>query len=131
MSSSDSAALIMILGVYAAYFCFIGIFLIITCIGNWFIFKKAGYEGWKALIPFYNSWIMAEFTMGHGAFMFLPYIPMIGGLAAVYMCYKTCVSFGKDIGFTVGYIFLNPIFHLILAFDKSRYVGPVKNFWED
>lgn len=115
---------------YLVYFAAILIICVIAVIGNWFIFKKAGQEPWKAIVPFYNSWVMAEFTMGHGAYMFLPMLPAIGSIAAIYMMYKTCASFGKDIGFFLGYIFLYPVFHLILAFDKSQYIGATKNFWE-
>lgn len=105
--------------------------LVTTVIGNWYIFKKAGYQGWEALIPYYNSWILAELSMGKGVYMLFSFVPMVGAAFSIYWSYKICLAFGKDIGFTMGYIFLNPVFHLILAFDKSQYVGATKNFWEE
>jgi hypothetical protein len=33
-------------------------------------------------------------------------------------------SFGNGIGFTLGLIFLNPIFILILGFGDAKYIGP-------
>lgn len=129
MSYNEGMSLFFIM-FYMGYFVAILIICAIAIIGNWFIFKKAGQESWKSIVPFYNSWVMAEFTMGHGAYMFLPCIPVIGSAAAIYMQYKICASFGKDIGFFLGYLFLWPVFHLMLAFGKSEYVGVTKNFWE-
>lgn len=37
--------------------------------------------------------------------------------------HKLSVSFGHGVGFTLGLIFLNPIFTLILAFGSSEYIG--------
>lgn len=113
------------------YFIFILAFVISAYVGNWFIFKKAGVEPWKSLIPYYNSWVMSEFTMGHGAYMFLPFIPIVGVFLAFYMLYKLCASFNKGIGFYLGLLFLYPVFNLILAFDKSKYIGVTPNFWEN
>ena len=36
---------------------------------------------------------------------------------------KLSKSFGHGAGFTVGLVFLNPIFKLILGFGSSKYVG--------
>lgn len=116
------------------FYVFLLIYILIICIAsfvsNWFIFKKAGQAPWKALIPYYNQWVLCEFSMGHGAYMFLPFIPVVGVVAAFYMNWQTCRAFNKGVGFYLGYIFLYPVFTFILAFDKSEYVGPQKNLWD-
>ena len=33
------------------------IFFILSVVGLWKIFEKAGYPGWKILVPFYNFYI--------------------------------------------------------------------------
>ena len=33
---------------------------VVYVIGLWFIFKKAGKQGWEAIIPFYNTWVLVE-----------------------------------------------------------------------
>ncbi len=38
--------------------------------------------------------------------------------------HKISKSFGHGFGFTLGLIFLSPIFTLILGFGKSQYIGP-------
>ncbi len=113
------------------YFIIIFGILAVAFVGNWFIFKKAGQEGWKALIPYYNSWVLSEFTMGKGVYMLLMFVPVVNIVYSFYANYKLCESFGKDMGFYIGYLFLWPVFHLILAFDKSRYLGVPENILEN
>ena len=36
---------------------FIGAISIVSIICNWKLFKKAGKNGWEAIIPFYNSYV--------------------------------------------------------------------------
>lgn len=56
-------------------------------------------------------------------------LSVYAGIVALLQTHKLSRSFGHKFGFTLGLIFLNPIFLLILAFGKnSQYVGPaVKN----
>lgn len=35
-------------------------FYIVYIIGLWKLFKKAGYDGWKSIIPFYNTYVLIE-----------------------------------------------------------------------
>ena len=34
--------------------------LIPTIIAQWKFFKKAGKNGWEAIVPFYNTWVLVE-----------------------------------------------------------------------
>lgn len=34
--------------------------LVVYTIGLWKLFKKAGRQGWEAIIPFYNNWVYVE-----------------------------------------------------------------------
>ena len=36
--------------------------LIIYLIALWMVFEKAGRKGWEAIIPFYNTWVLAEIS---------------------------------------------------------------------
>ena len=36
--------------------------IICSIIGKWKIFEKAGEEGWKAIIPVYNTYILCQIT---------------------------------------------------------------------
>ena len=90
----------------------------------WFIFKKAGRPGWKALIPFYNKWVTYEVIDGKGYKMFFSFIPVFHIYWDIVTNIALAHSYGKSTGFGVGMYFLGPIFQLILAFDKSEYQGP-------
>ena len=35
-------------------------FLVFYVIGLWKLFKKAGKQGWEAIIPYYNTWTLVE-----------------------------------------------------------------------
>ncbi len=122
---------------------------VITVIAYWQIFKKAGEKGWKSLIPVYNSyiiykiswktsmfWIMLILDIVYavlaginvsaqsGVLAFLMYAVYIAVIViAIIAMHKLSKAFGHGAGFTVGLIFLSPIFILILAFGGSKYVG--------
>lgn len=111
----------MIIGIAA------GVFAIVVM---WKLFQKAGKEGWRAIVPFYNTYTLFEITWGNGwlfLLMFLAIIPVVGSIAVLVITIMTMIklakAFGKEGGFAVGLIFLSIIFMAILAFDSSTYLG--------
>lgn len=96
---------------------------VLSIIALWKIFVKAGEEGWKAIIPFYNSYILYKLTWGNGFFFLLSLIPCVGIVFGIITSVKLAKAFGKSTAFAVGLIFLGPIFQLILGFDSSEYKG--------
>ncbi len=125
------------------------IWYIIMIVANWKIFTKAGQPGWMSIIPILNSFIIFKISwkpmmfwimLGAGALgsLFSTMAGEDGGILAILgiICtlamlvigiidtHKFSKSFGHGIGFTLGLIFLSPIFTLILAFGKSQYIGP-------
>ena len=103
---------------------------VFSIIVMWKIFKKAGKEGWIAIIPIYNVYTLFEITWGNGWYFLLIFtsiIPFLGWIACIVIMVMTMIklakAFGKDGGFAVGLIFLSIIFMAILAFDKSTYLG--------
>lgn len=92
-------------------------------VAMWKIFVKAGEEGWKAIIPFYNTYILYKITWGNGLYFLLLLIPCVNVVIQIITSVKLAKAFGKGIGFTLGLIFLGPIFQLILGFDSSEYKG--------
>lgn len=121
------------------------VWYILLVIGLWKVFEKAGEEGWKALIPFYNLYILFKISnvaplflvqilcagaaavaywLAHLIFLFYP-IGWMLSLGTVfisfYMWYSLSRAFGHGLGFTLGLCFLNPIFIMILGYGGSRY----------
>lgn len=97
--------------------------IVITLIGYWKIFEKAGYEGWKAIIPFYNLYILYKLTWGQGWMFLLMLVPGVNVIIGLVTLYKLAEAFGKGVGFFFGLWLINPVFILILGFGQDKYVG--------
>ena len=97
---------------------------IIEIIGLWKIFDKAGEKGWKAIIPIYNLYILFKITYGAGVYFLLLLIPIADIVFWIIMDVKLAKAFGHGIEFTLGLIFLEPIFLLVLAFNDDKYQSP-------
>lgn len=131
---------VMILGTVVLYIAYI--------IGYWKIFTKAGEAGWKSIIPFYNVYTLYKISWKTPMFfIFLIAVLVSGGISGlgtnatglisviglilyavviviqVIQCNKLAKAFGKGIGFTLGLVFLNTIFIIILGLGSSEYKG--------
>ena len=49
---------------------------------------------------------------------------LAGAVIALIQKYKLFLSFGKSVGWFIGYIFLNNIMILVLGLGSSEYQGP-------
>ena len=107
------------------------IVLIVTTICNIVMFRKAGYKGWEAVVPYYNTWCMMKLIglpAWHAVIIFcgqvLFVIPVIGALFSVaYMFYKT---YGVTMSKFILSCFFAPIVMPMIAFsDKYDYQGPL------
>ncbi|WP_312249729.1 DUF5684 domain-containing protein [Streptococcus parasuis] len=121
----------ILIGIWGTALLFSLIWYILVAISNYLLFKKAGYAGWKSLIPFYNTYIQQCITFGYEKrwFILLLLIPLVGPLYGIYLVYSFGRSFGLSTLQAVVYVFFTPIFNLYLAFnDGSRYQGPQEFF---
>lgn len=113
------------LGVSAIFIWIISMFIgIITVVALWMLFDKAKENGWAAIIPFYNSYVLFKITWGNGWYFLLMLIPIVNIVIHIITMVKLASVYGKGGGWACGLIFLYPIFLCIMAFDKSfQYVG--------
>ena len=67
------------------------------------VFTKMGEPWWKAIIPFYNTWILVEKVTANNImwFIFL-FIPILNIVAYLYIYFRIPVTFGKGAGIRVG-----------------------------
>ena len=126
-------------------FMFVIAVVVLYILAYWMIFRKAGEAGWKALIPFYGTYIEYKLFWNNRMFVLWLIMALIaasfrfvsgpGAMAAqlayfgvsvmhILISVKMSCSFGHGVGYALGLIFLTPIFLLILAFDESVYIGP-------
>lgn len=142
---NDQSMFAAIMGFFALYFVVLFAVIIAIIVANWKIFTKAGEGGWKSIIPYYNMyilykiswktsffWILLACLFGGGILSALGgFLTIIGFIVAIVGCvisviqlHKLSKAFGHGVGFTIGLVFLNPIFLLILGFGSSQYLGP-------
>ncbi len=105
------------------------IFLII--VPMWKIYTKAGQPGWAILIPIYNLLVLLKIVGKPGWWFLLFLIPFVNFVFLIWTLNLLSKSFGKDVGFTLGLLFLGFIFYPILGYGKAQYVGPAGAKKED
>jgi len=113
------AAIMAGLGIFLVFFFAMMIFMVVC---HWKIFTKAGQEGWKCLIPFYNTYVQLEIAKQPTIWLLFFFIPVVNIYFAIKHAHGLSKAFGKDVGFTVGLLLLSPIFFAILAFGDAKYV---------
>lgn len=118
--SNAIAASMAVISVIMIIFFIIGV---ITIIANWKVFTKAGKPGWTSLIPFYNMYQLFEVAGMNGWMFLLLLVPFVNFIIIIMLNINLAKAFGKDTGFAIGLILLNPIFMLILAFSDAKYIG--------
>jgi hypothetical protein len=121
------AALIAFFAAFAMVFAVIGV---VTLIGMWKVFTKAGQPGWAVLVPIYNFIVLLRIAGLPWYWVFTPLvivIPILGAIAyivwVVWVHHRISTRFGQGVGFTIGLTLLSPIFWLILGFGSSKYVA--------
>ena len=101
-------------------------------IGLYGMFKKAGVEPWKALVPYYNTWVMVEKMPLKKYWFFLHFIPIIGQFITIWIYIKFVEHFGRfSLLHHAAAVFLPFLYFPYLGFSKNeRYAGNavVKNY---
>lgn len=101
------------------------IYLIGWHIGMYGLFKKAGIEPWKALIPFYNTWIVVEKTHIRKIWFWIQLIPIAGQFVTIWITIIWVMHFGKVTLLDHAATTFVPFIYLpYIASSKSvRYIG--------
>ena len=109
----------LVLAIYGIVLLLALAFAIVTLIANWKIFEKAGVEGWKAIIPYYNTfklaqiagWLMIGLSVGYLVITFAIQFFMLmtasdDAMYAVIMIlfYLSCMVFSLAVAALNGYI---------------------------
>ncbi|MDI9365976.1 MAG: S26 family signal peptidase [Flavobacterium sp.] len=111
-------------------------------VGMYGMFKKAGLEPWKALVPFYNTWLIVEKCELNKVWFWLQLIPIAGQFITIWITIIWVMHFKKvnlvDHTLTV---FLPFVYLPYLGFsDKEKWYGketlkhyhkPVSREWID
>jgi hypothetical protein len=109
-----------------------GLWYILTAIGLWKMFEKAGEPGWTGIVPFYNQYKLCEKVMNNPWYwvrLFVVVVPVIGWFMYFYFAYQigkaTAKAYGQPDSWAWGYTFLAPVFYCITGFSNQYdYYGP-------
>lgn len=124
MSSSDAMYTAAAASIGAGYFIVCLALVVVSLVGMWKVFVKAGKPGWAAIVPFYNMYCLFEMSFGNGWLFLLTFVPCANFVVMI-MCYiKLAKAFGKGVGFGLGLVFFNFIFMMLLGFGDAEYIGP-------
>ncbi|PWT73920.1 MAG: signal peptidase I [Bacteroidetes bacterium] len=99
---------------------------VLPSIGLYFMFRKAGEAGWKALIPFFNTWVMMDIAKRPVFWVFLQFVPIVGWFVTLAILIEFVKTFGKfrfyqhaltvcTFGLYFAYVGLN---------SKDKFIGP-------
>ena len=124
MDTYSSAYTAAATGAMAVYYILCLVIAVVSIIGMWKFFSKAGKPGWASIVPFYNMYCLFDIAWGNGWMFLLCFIPCVGAVFQIILCFKLAKAFGQGTGFGFGLLFLSPIFYMILGFGDSDYIGP-------
>src|SRR5690606_1255457 len=92
----------VLLSLFNIYFDFLIMWYIITAIfvigslyGLWLLFRKAGKQGWEAVVPFYREYVMAKLTARPTWWVFLLLVPIVNIFIFFGLYFDLLKSFGK------------------------------------
>ena len=111
--------------------------LVVYLIALWKLFKKAGRNGWEAIVPFYNTWVLSEIA---GVAWWYPLIIIVSNFGLIdesfissilslaslvanfFIMYNLSKKFHRGIGFAILATIFPFVLIPIMAFsDKYQY----------
>lgn len=144
------------LGITIFIFWILGLIILLSIlelIGKWKLFKKAGKNGWEAIVPYYNLWTLVEISECKWWFFLLAIastilsfdisldlneassisynaLEMIGSLANLFAMlminYNISKKFNKSMGYAIGLTLLPFVFYPMLGLGSSKFDNNVK-----
>lgn len=102
-------------------------YLLFTIIALRPVFAKAGYNGWTALIPIYNVYVLVKLAGFHGATVLLYVIPIVNIVFSIIVAVRVGGNFGKGGGFSFFLLWLlSFIGYCIIGYGSAVYRGPAR-----
>lgn len=145
MSTDDALATLLAasIGILLVVLVIIIAWAIFYYIGAWKMYKKAGKEGWMAIIPFYNDYVLCEIVGLNWYWFVLMLVPtilsifgvegglstlgtLVGLIADINVFYNLSKKFNKGTGWFVLSIFFGAITLPILGYSSSDKFTDVK-----
>lgn len=101
--------------------------IVLTFVGVWKAFSKAGHAGWESLIGGHDEFVRFQDAGIKGYWIFLLFVPIANIIIPFWLNIEYAKAFGKSAGFGIGLTLLPFIFFPILGLGNAQYVGPAYN----
>lgn len=99
--------------------------IVLSVVALWKVFTKAGEEGWKSLIPFYNTYTLFRIAGRNGWWFLAMFVPIVNFVVLVMLALDLAKHFAKSAVFAIFGLLLFPLVgYMMLAFGEAKYVGP-------
>jgi signal peptidase I len=94
-------------------------------VGMYGMFKKAGIEGWKVFVPFYNTWCIVEKIKLNKKWFFFQLVPIAGQFVTIWITIKWVEHFGRfDFTHHAMAVFIPFVYFPVLGFSNNeKYAG--------
>lgn len=100
------------------------IWLVFYYVGMWKFYEKAGQEGWKCIVPFYNTYVLAvdmaglkwywfAINVGGSLLSFIPFIGFLFSLASLFASVNIFYCLSKKLNKDTLWIVLTTLFGFI------------------
>jgi hypothetical protein len=98
------------------------IILLFQVLSFWQVFSKAGFDGWKSIIPIYNTYILIKIGSQPIWVFIMLFIPVLNFLASILIALSVAKSFGKGPAFGIVGLFIFSFFgYMYLGWGDSEY----------
>ena len=98
--------------------------IVVTLVGMWKAFEKAGQPGWAGIVPIYNIYVLTLMAKKPTWWVIvILLVPCANIYFLILLFIEIAKLFGKDTGFGVGLALLGPVFWPILGFGDAKYSG--------
>jgi signal peptidase I len=99
--------------------------LLLPSVGLYKLFEKAGAPGWKAFVPFYNTWIMLQLAERPKHWVYWQLIPVVGWFISMGIFVEFIKTFGKFHLYEHALAALVPVLYFpVVGFNKNdRFTG--------
>ncbi|GAB5556053.1 MAG: hypothetical protein SchgKO_02660 [Schleiferiaceae bacterium] len=105
------------------------IMIVLSLVGIWKVYEKAGQPGWHSIIPFLNLFTWLKIVKKPYWWFFLMLIPLVNLVIAFMLGIELAKAFGKGTLFGVGLVLLPIVFYPILGFGEDTYQYAKTPIW--
>ncbi len=95
--------------------------LLLPAFGLSIMFEKANVPGWKAFVPFYNTWVMLDLAKRPKHWVYWQFIPIVGWFISMGIYIEFVKTFGKFKFYEHALAALLPVF-IFLIWDSIKQI---------